>query len=92
VDEAPTAPVQLLAVHEVPAGPVETRIDVSETLAEQPLGAWVTVAVPLACLRDAGFDPGRALVPWGLETSGSMRAAFSDIRLDSETGSVVPCA
>lgn len=79
VDEAPSGAVTLGmgcgdgCVGEVPLG---------DALRDLPVGEWTTLAVPLACLADAGADTARVTVPARLHADGAMVVSVAKVSLE----------
>jgi beta-glucosidase len=48
------------------------KLDITETLAQSPLGAWQKLTVPLRCFAESGLNARAVNAPLLLETNGTM--------------------
>ena len=80
VDSAPDGRVTVMM------GGKGTPVDVTELFRNSPVGAWKSLAVPLACFETAGGDLGSVATPFLLENHGSFVVSISGIQLDPEGG------
>ncbi|MGH9480354.1 MAG: putative glycoside hydrolase, partial [Terriglobales bacterium] len=89
VDQAPSAPVNITMA----CGPRCTgSIAVARELRQAPLGRWRHLKIPLACFARAGADMSRITMPFGIATNGRLVLSVANIRLQSGTTGLLPCA
>jgi beta-glucosidase len=67
-------------------------VPVTRELAAAPPGQWAHLKVPLVCFARSGADLGHVSTPFGLDTSGALTLAVANIRLESGTDGIAPCA
>jgi beta-glucosidase len=58
-------------------------VDITELFQKSPVGAWTSLAVPLACFQAAGADLGSVSTPFLLENHGAFTVSITGIRLDT---------
>jgi len=68
----------------------EPTLDVSEALAHAAHGETVTLAVPLACLVEAGANLSEVEAPFAIATDGRLKIAILDVRFAPATGAACP--
>jgi beta-glucosidase len=61
-------------------------VDITELFAGGPIGAWTSLAVPLACFQAAGADLASVSTPFLLENHGAFTVSIIGIRLDTAGG------
>ena len=91
-----------LLLEEQPAGRVKLGmscgeecwgwVDVTQRVAELPVGEWGTLTVPLRCFAEAGADMGRITIPFALESTGALALRLSRTELVAAPEEVVPCS
>ena len=69
----------------------EGRVDVTDALAERPVGEWGTVRVSLRDLGGSGANLGHVTVPFMLATEGTLALRFAEVRLEPVAEGDEPC-
>lgn len=68
------------------------RLPIAAELATVPKGRWVTVGVPLKCLRTVGADTGKLESAFGIEATGRLDLSVSRVALGTNPDFVLACA
>lgn len=90
-----------LLLEEAPAGKVSLGMgcvgdcwgwaDVTGRVKQLPLGEWATLEVPLRCFEKAGADMTRIIVPFALESTGTLALRLGGAKLVAAPEEAVPC-
>ena len=67
------------------------EVAIGEALAALPRGEWTRLAVPLKCLRAAGADTSRLVLPFALRGSAGTTLALSGVSVSTEFDHRVDC-
>jgi len=89
LDEAPSAPLQLL-MGCTPACAAAAALDLGTQWAGARSGSdWRTLNVRLSCFRDAGVDLAAVSMPFALRTAGRLGLTLRSVRLASDPASAI---
>lgn len=81
MDSKPTAPVTLaMRCNEQCGG----EVDISQQLAQLPLGQWQQVQIALSCFTQQGLELAQVAVPLEISTTGTLQLSFSSLSLQSK--------
>ena len=58
-----------------------SRVDLSNALANVPAGSWQSVSVDLACFNQNGAHMGQIFTPFSLSTDGQLSMSFTDVAI-----------
>ncbi|HEY0342239.1 MAG TPA: putative glycoside hydrolase, partial [Steroidobacteraceae bacterium] len=67
-------------------------VPITHELAGTAPGQWGHLKMPLACFTRAGADMSHITTPFALETSEKLALTVANIRLESGTDGIAPCA
>ena len=73
-------------------GHARGELSIREQLAALPRNEWLSIAVPLKCLRAAGADMKRLHIPLGIQSAPGLTLSVHQIQLDAKADHRLDCA
>ena len=73
-------------------GHARGELSIREQLAALPRNEWLSIAVPLKCLRAAGADMKRLHIPLGIQSAPGLTLSVHQIQLDTKADHRLDCA